>query len=111
MTENAKAYTGTPLELVVPRQHTRFSNFVRLLFFNPRVKPKSVREATYSEVFAALKTASIKQPFKNPGKIGILAFLATIMISDSGLHALRGSDTSKGSFQDTSKYDSSAVTM
>ena len=51
-------------------------------WFRPFVIPKRVREATYNVVFAALKTAPIRQMLRKPGAIGILELVVAIIIID-----------------------------
>jgi len=85
---------------VVPSLHRRLFN-QEPLSLNPLVNPYNVLDATYKVVFAALTTAIIKHPFKNPGSIGILAFIAAIITIDDGLVFLFGKDTSNGSCHET----------
>jgi hypothetical protein len=85
--------------LVVPRGHKHLLNREPLCL-SPLVSPYKVREATYKAVFAALTMAIIKQLFKNPGRIGILAFMAAIMIIEDGLLFLFGKDANNGSLHE-----------
>lgn len=97
------AHTGIPLEFVVPRLHKTLSKKESFVLEprSCRVKPYKVLEATYKEAFAALRTAIIKQPFRNPGSPGIFALITAIITIDEGLDVLFGREISDGSFHET----------